>query len=394
MILVRHDRRGVRENAHAMSELLVFQVSEFVAYVNQTFEVAYPFVVIEGEVSSFRVSKGKWVYFDIKDEAATVRCFTTVYALIGPLEDGMLVRVSGTPRLHPLYNFTFNVQSVTPVGEGALQRQVDLLRAKLEAEGLFEVARKRVLPSVPTSIALVASGQSAAYADFIKIARARWGGLTIDHFEVQVQGEAAPEQIVRALTAANAMPELPEVVVLIRGGGSAEDLSAFSDERVVRAVATSRIPTLVAIGHEVDLALAELAADVRASTPSNAAELLLPDRGEEQRHLEAKHRALDAALSTFIVQKHQYLVGVREQLDHRLQTLYGAASERVNSLQRLLHALDPRRPLEQGYALVKSTSGVIRRASDVTVDETIEIEFVDGMLAAQVKSVKRKGEKS
>ncbi len=392
MVLVtRRSQLGAGESAATMNSQLVLQVSEFVAFVNQTLEVAYPFVAVEGEVSSFRVSKGKWVNFDLKDAVATVRCFTTVYALSGPLEDGMMVRVTGAPRLHPLYNFTFNVQTVTPVGEGTLRRQADLLRAKLEAEGLFDLARKRVLPAVPRHIALVASGQSAAYADFIKIARARWGGLMIDHFEVQVQGDAAPEQIVMALTTANAMSDLPEVVVLIRGGGSAEDLAAFSDERVVRAVAASRVPTLVAIGHEVDVALAELAADVRASTPSNAAESLLPDRVEEQRHLGAKERAFDTALSTFIVQKRQHLAVVHQQLGHRLERIYAAAREQTSSLQRLLTALDPRRPLEQGYALVRSAGGIMRRAAEAHTDEGIEIEFVDGTVAAQVKSVKRKG---
>lgn len=370
---------------------LVFGVSEFVAYVNQTLEGAYPFVSIEGEVSSFRVSKGKWVYFDLKDDTALVRCFTTVYSLQGPLEDGMLVRVSGSPRLHPLYNFTFNVQTVIAVGEGALRRQADLLRAKLEAEGLFDPSRKRALPLVPHHIALVASGQSAAYADFIKIAAARWGGLSIDHFDVQVQGETAPEQIVRAIAEVNAMPELPEVLVLARGGGSAEDLASFNDERVVRAVAASRVPTLVAIGHEVDTALAELAADVRASTPSNAAELLLPDRAEEQRHMVAIHRELSSALNTFIVQKRQHLVGIQNLLTHHLGAIFEAATGQVQSQRQLLYALDPRRPLSQGYALVHSASGLLRSARQVQIGDTIEVEFADGSIGAAVKSKKRKG---
>lgn len=370
---------------------LIFGVSEFVAYVNQTLEGAYPFVTIEGEVSSFRVSKGKWVYFDLKDETALVRCFTTVYALHGPLEDGMMVRVSGSPRLHPLYNFTFNVQTVVAVGEGALRRQADLLRAKLENEGLFDPSRKRSLPTIPRHIALIASEQSAAYADFIKIARSRWGGLIIDHFDVQVQGEAAAEQIVLALAGVNVLPEPPEVLVLVRGGGSAEDLASFNDERVVRAVAASRVPTLVAIGHEVDIALAELAADVRASTPSNAAELLLPDMGEERRHVRAWQRELSGALNTFIVQKRQQLVGAQDLLDRHLSAVFDAAAEQIRTQGRLLAALNPRRPLEQGYALVHRASGLLRRAADAQVGETIEVEFIDGNVISEVKSTKRKG---
>ena len=143
------------------------------------------------------------------------------------------------------------------------------------------------------------AGQSAAYADFVKIARARWVGLTVDHFEVQVQGEQAPMQIVGALQKVSAMSELPDAVVITRGGGSAEDLAAFNDERVVRAIATSRVPTVVAIGHEIDLSLAEMAADLHASTPSNAAELLLPDAKSELRQITSLRQEFDRILHTY-----------------------------------------------------------------------------------------------
>lgn len=374
-----------------MSPELVFSVGEFVAYVNQTLEAAYSFVSIEGEVSNFRVSRGKWVYFDLKDEDALVRCFMTTYSLRGPLEDGMMVRVTGTPRLHPLYNFTFTVQSVVAVGEGALRRQADLLRAKLEAEGLFDADRKRALPAVPRHIALLASGQSAAYADFIKIARSRWGGVLIDHFDVQVQGDVAAEQVAEAIAAVNALPTLPEALVLARGGGSAEDLAAFNDERVVRAVATSRVPTLVAIGHEIDTLLAELAADVRASTPSNAAELLLPDKNKEERQVQALRREIDKSLSTFIVQRRQQLALHQELLRQRLSAVFQTAFEHIRAQTRLLSALDPHRPLEQGYALVHGTNGLLRRATDVEIGSMIEVEFVDGNVVSKVQATKRKG---
>jgi exodeoxyribonuclease VII large subunit len=329
------------------------------------------------------------VYFDLKDEAepAIVKCFAVVHAMPGPLQDGMRVRVSGSPRLHPLYNFSFQVQHVVPVGEGSLRQAADLLRAKLEQEGLVDATRKRSLPSFPRHIALITAGQSAAYADFIKIAKARWAGLLIDHYDVLVQGAQSPEQIVRAIGEANAQPEVPEVIVLVRGGGSTEDLAAFSDERVVRTVAASRVPTLVAIGHEVDVALAELAADVRASTPSNAAELLLPDRAEEQRHINEIGQSLDTTLNTFIVQKRQHIVRLREQFDHQLTLKAVAARQRIAALTQLLHALDPRRPLEYGYALVRQGTMVIRRAAAITPDQSVSVEFVDGTAMAVVQTV-------
>jgi exodeoxyribonuclease VII large subunit len=264
---------------------LELSVSEFVALLNQTLEFAYPHVTIAGELANFRISKNRWLYFDLKDEGAVVRFFGTVYALPGPLENGMLLKVSGSPRLHPLYGFSVSVLSITPSGEGSIKKAATLLEAKLAAEGLFDPTRKRPLPYPPARIGLIASTESAAYSDFLKVLGERWGGVTIEVIDVQVQGEVAPEQIVQAITRFNQKSLAPDVLVITRGGGSAQDLQAFSSEQVTRAVAASRIPTLVAIGHERDIALAELAADQRASTPSNAAELLLPDRAQKMHEL-------------------------------------------------------------------------------------------------------------
>ncbi len=240
---------------------VVLGVSDFVAVLNQTLDYAYPEVTIIGELANLRVSRGRWLYFDLKDEISTVKFFGTVRQLPGPLEDGMVLRVRGMPRLHHQYGFSVNVVAIQPAGEGTIKRAAQLLQAKLAKEGLFDEARKRQLPYPPARIGLITSRQSAAYADFIKVLGARWRGVEVEVIDVQVQGEAAPEQLVGALKQLNNLAEPPEVAVLIRGGGSAEDLAAYSSESVVRAVAASRVPTLVAIGHETDLSLAELAAD-------------------------------------------------------------------------------------------------------------------------------------
>jgi len=375
---------------------LTFGVAEFIAYLNQTLETAYPFVSVEGELSNFRVSKNRWVYFDLKDEAepAMLKCFAVIYALPGPLEDGMRVRISGSPRLHPLYNFSFQVQQIAPVGEGSLKKAADLLRAKLELEGLFDPSRKRLLPAFPRRIALITAGQSAAYADFIKIAGARWGNLTVEHHDVLVQGEESPRQVVAALEAVNESADPVEAVVLIRGGGSAEDLASFNDERVVRAVAASRVPTLVAIGHEVDVSLAELAADMRASTPSNAAELLLPDRGAELRHITSISQSLDENLSTYIAQKSQDVITLVSRLDEGLKTILSRANDHMSRMRQLLDVLDPHRPLEIGYALIHAAKGgTVRSVSDVTPGTDLTIELADGTIDVLTKQVKYKGDK-
>ena len=374
-------------------EELVFSVSDFVAALNQTLEFAYPYVSVEGELSNFRVSKNRWVYFDLKDEGATLRCFGTVYVLPGPLEDGMVVKVSGNPRLHPQYNFSLNVQSMMPVGEGAIRKAADLLAAKLEAEGLFDPERKRPLPQAPRHIALVTAGGSAAYADFIKILGARWQGVTIDHYDVLVQGEQAPGQIVEAIAKANALAEPPEVLVLVRGGGSAEDLAAFSTEAVCRAVAASRVPTLVAIGHEVDVCLAELAADQRASTPSNAAELLVPDRQHQLSVLAEQRRVLSRSLEHLVERQQEGVRAIHAQLSTALEAAFWRAIERLAVAKQLLEAYDPETALRRGYALVREGATLVTSVGQVRVGTALSLQLRDGTVRAAVQEVNKKGSK-
>jgi exodeoxyribonuclease VII large subunit len=316
-----------------------------------------------------------------------VRFFGTVYQLPGPLEDGMMVSVTGVPRLHPQYGFSVTAQSIRPVGEGSIKKAAKLLEAKLAAEGLFDIERKRPLPYPPRHIGLVTSGESAAYKDFIKVIGARWGGLTITLIDVQVQGDISPSQIVQAVHQFNQMAASPEVLVITRGGGSAEDLQAFSTEQVTRAVAASRIPTVVAIGHEVDISLAELAADQRASTPSNAAELLVPDRKALLVHLRT-HR--DRLMQSAVRVAHD----ARMELTLERETLHGSAVQLVDQAKQrlvlrrqLLHAFDPQAALTRGYALVKKGQSYIRSGNEVSVDDELQIGMSDANLTTTVKHI-------
>lgn len=367
-----------------MDERMVLGVSDFVALLNQTLEIAYPFVTIEGELSNFKVSRNRWIYFDLKDENASVRFFGTVYALPGPLEDGMKVRVAGNPRLHQQYGFSVSVQSIMPIGEGSLKRAATLLEAKLAAEGLFAPERKRSLPYPPVRIGLITAGNSAAYADFMKILNARWRGVTVDHYEVQVQGEPAPAQIAAAIASANTQATPYDVLVITRGGGSADDLAAFNTEVVVRAVAASRVPTLVAIGHEIDTSLAELAADKRASTPTNAAELLTPDRTAELKHLAEKRVALDTFLLRLVSDRKMHLGRQQAELTRALVMAYEAALSRLKQAQQLLGAYDPQAALRRGYALVRVGGEVATSATQLRVGAEVELQLKDGRATATI----------
>ena len=364
---------------------VVLGVGDFVALVNQTFEFAYPSVTIRGELANFRVSKNKWVYFDLKDESATVRFFGTVFQLNGPLEDGMLLRVRGTPKLHPQYGFSVNVQSLQPEGEGTIKRAAELLQSKLEAEGLFALERKRLLPYPPQRVGLIASSESAAYVDFMKILNARWSGIDIQCVDVQVQGEIAPAQIAAAIEYFNQLAEPPEVLVITRGGGSAEDLYAFSTEQVTRAVAASRVPTLVAIGHEIDISLAELAADQRASTPSNAAELLVPDRKEVRQQLRHIDDRLHEAVLATVKSGRLDLGHVQMSLDRAVEDVIRRARDNVGKYDLLLRALDPHAVLRRGYAVVRLDGKAIARSSDVESGAIVNVEVSDGRFDAQVQ---------
>lgn len=355
-------------------------VTEFVTLLNQTFDFAYPSLLITGELANLRISKNKWVYFDLKDDASSVKFFGTVYQLPGPLEDGMLLKVRGAPRLHNQYGFSVTVQTMQPAGEGTIKRAAELLLAKLKTEGLFEATRKRPLPYPPNRVGLIASKQSAAYADFVKIIHARWSGLVIEHIDVQVQGEIAPKQIINAIKHFNSVSDPVEVIIIIRGGGSPEDLAAFSTEPVTRAVAASRIPTMVGIGHEVDISLAELAADKRASTPSNAAELLVPDRLNELHRLKAAKKQLEQQGINIVLAARRELGLSIKDLKQVSVTVLDNDRKQVESTRRVLALLDPAAVLRRGYAIVRQDAKVIRTSDQFITNKTVLIQFSDGQV--------------
>lgn len=366
---------------------LVFSPSDFVAVINQTLEYAYPSVSIVGELSNLRISKNRWVYFDLKDENASVKFFGTIYNLPGPLEDGLVVQVTGQPRLSPQYGFSVTFQTITPVGEGSLKRAANLLMAKLDKEGLFDPARKRPLPYPPVHIGLIASKESAAYADFHKVLNARWGGVKISHVDVQVQGEKAIADIVQAIELLNQHGVPPEVIVITRGGGSADDLVAFSSEQVTRAVAASRIPTLVAIGHEVDVSLAELVADQRASTPSNAAELLVPDKKALSLQLAVTKKELNSSLERLVANQAEYLRNRANELKAVLKDIFTIAAERLRQNILLLDVLNPEAALQRGYAVIRGNSGVVRSVKQLVIGEDVKLQLKDGSANATIKEV-------
>jgi len=360
---------------------VLLSVSDFVALTNQTLEYAYPLVQVEGEVAEFRVAQGKWVSFKLKDEGAIVNCFTALAQMRTPLENGMRVIVVAAPRLNNKGYFNLNLRAVKPVGEGSIKKGFELLKAKLEKEGLFAEERKRSLPRVPKRVAVVTSTESAAYADFIKIINERWGGLEVEVAHTQVQGVPAPDQMIRAIRYFNSLDSLPEVLIIIRGGGSAEDLSTFNDEPLVRAIAESRIPTLVGVGHEVDHTLADMVSDVRAATPTDAAQILVPDRQEIIRGARAQANSVGYLLTQAI---DNYSRQTKDNLGvafARIQQKLDDTFERLGILRVAVAQLNPENVLRRGYALLRG---------EQTVGAILEIETAVHIIKAEVKDVRSK----
>jgi exodeoxyribonuclease VII large subunit len=381
-----------------------FSVSQFINQVNDLIVGEYS---IEGEVSQYKISQNKWIFFDLKDEAAVLNCFSTVYTMHTPLEDGMRVRVTGYPKIYEKSGrFSFTVQKVELLGEGSLQRAYQLLKNKLTLEGIFDIERKRPVLEIPEHLGVIASRDSAAWGDFKRIISNRWGGVEIFLQNVSVQGENAVEEIVEAIKSFNHSSLKYDALVLIRGGGSLEDLAAFNSEEVVRAIYESRIPVVCGVGHERDETLADLVADVRASTPSNAAELLVPERKDFINKLWAHHdyfaQTLEFQLHKkkqnvkqfFLVSAHQY--GLRlEQAKSLLTTwkripelLDGRRLEKqkfLSSAVILFKNVNPKTLLKRGFSITRKLNGqIVRAAGDVDKGEKIMVELGEGEIQAEI----------
>lgn len=369
-------------------ENVPLSVTDTIALVNQTLEYAYPTVVVEGEVSSFKVNQNKFVFFDIKDSESSLGCFMMVFNLRVPLEDGMKIRVIARPTLTKWGKFSLTVRDIVPVGEGSIKRAFQILKERLDKEGLFAAERKRPLPYMPRRIGVISSTQAAGYGDFIKILSDRWGGLNIVVAHTQVQGVDAPRQIVDALQTLNELSEPVEMIAIVRGGGSMDDLVAFNDELLLRAVAASRAPVISGIGHEQDETLIDLVADMRGSTPSNVAERIVPDRRAIVQQLNGDvellltrmgHRVLSA--QTLVAESVEYAT---EQTIQR----YEQMQMRHSGLIRLLSELNPSRALSRGYSIMRAESG--KPIQSASVGDTILVETKQSQIKAEVHHVSKK----
>jgi len=389
----------------------VLSVSQFNKLINVYLSTMGE-VNVKGEISQFRISQNKWIFLTIKDNAATVEVFGTIYNISNhrELEEGMVVQIIGTPRLYQKSGrFSIFANQIDPSGTGALQIAFEKLKKRLELEGLFNKDRKRSLPEFPEKIGIITAKDSRAYSDFIKILSERMGGIKIYLYPVSVQGTDSVNSIINAFNYFNQHKLDLDLLVLTRGGGSLEDLLSFNDEKVVRAVFGSKTPVVCAVGHEDDISLSDLAADIRASTPSNAAELIVRQRSELLNHVNNQIRLIELMLANSVRetkrQIFQSISVLQNHADHQLYNMHqiitnfhkqysdfsfllSMTKDKLANLTRLLKSMDYQNLLAKGYSITYAKKGcVLRSKSQLKLNDRIYTLLADGKIHSSVLEI-------
>ena len=389
-------------------------VSQLNRQVKTLLEQGLPRLWIEGEISNLAKPASGHLYFSLKDDSAQIRAAFFRQRQRGPtigLKNGDQVIAFGRVSLYePRGDYQLIVEQVEPAGEGALKRQFEVLKKMLAAEGLFNEENKQELPTLPERIGVITSPSGAAIRDIISILGRRFPSIPVVVYPAAVQGDAAPGELIAALATAINRDEC-DVLIMARGGGSLEDLWAFNDEKLARAIAACPIPIVSAVGHEVDFTIADFVADVRAPTPSGAAEIVVPDREHwlrsvnslaarigrlGQRAVEDRAQSLDwlsrrlaqASPAAVVERSIARLANLQQRLVISARGTVSGMSHRLELAMRGLHSVSPLATLDRGYAIVEdaSTGKVLLKASDAAPGDAIRARLAEGELTATVTS--------
>ena len=369
-------------------------------------------ICVRGEISNYKMYPSGHHYFSLKDPTGAIRCVMfkgQALRLRFRPENGMKVLVTGRVSVFPRDGaYQLYCDTMTPEGAGDLALAFEQLKEQLYKEGLFDEAHKKPLPQFPERIAVVTSSAGAAVHDMIRILRRRYPLAKVILLPVRVQGAEAPPEIAGAIRYADKW-KIGDVIITGRGGGSMEDLWAFNDERVARAIYACETPVISAVGHEPDVTISDFVADARASTPSNAAEIAVPDMAELLRTLDAAHSRMTQSIRRDIAAHSRrleslskkrvltdptaYLADRRQDVDHMTHRLCAAMrvvtdvqNRRFGALAASLDALSPLKVLGRGYALAQQPDGTVLRSADqARIGETLRLRLADGALRCQVK---------
>jgi exodeoxyribonuclease VII large subunit len=390
-------------------------VTDLTRYIRDVFEMDYRLqdVWVQGEISNLSRPSSGHVYFSLKDSGASIRCVmwkTTAATQASKLREGDAIIAHGKISVYePQGAYQLYVDAVQAAGAGDLFQQFELLKAKLQAEGLFDPDRKRPLPEAAHTIGIVTSPTGAALQDMLNIIRRRWPLMQIVLASTPVQGEDAPPKIIAALKQLYLRTDL-DAIIVARGGGSIEDLWAFNDEDVARTIVQSPVPVISGVGHEVDFTIADFVADVRAPTPSAAAELITPDQVETRSMLQGYADTLTSIISSrlqndrMVLNSHvralQHLSprvklsNARQRIDDLLASLQESMAhdlelqrEKISGLSAQLGALNPLNVLARGYAVVRiEPSGqIVRSRKQIKPQQLLSIRVSDGEFGATSK---------
>ncbi len=400
------------------SEPTLYTVSKLNALVRELLEVNFPEIWVEGEISNLKRHSSGHLYFTLKDESSEISAVMfnqlSSYLEFQP-EDGLNVLALGTVTVYgPRGRYQLEVRQMKLAGLGRLQLAFEKLKERLKAEGLFDELRKRPIPTFPERIGIVTSTEGAAIRDMISIITRRNPLVELLIFPVRVQGEGAAEEIAHGIELANRyhrQRERIDVLIVGRGGGSLEDLWAFNEELVARAIFHSQIPVVSAVGHEIDFTIADFVADLRAPTPSAAAELVVPHRDELLQRLQKLLKSLweaqraqlkDLSLHfKILVSSYSFRRPVRrlsehqQTLDHLSELLFRtfqmhwrSGRGKLDGLLFRLEAVNPLAVLRRGYAVVEDEQGrVIKSASEVEVHERLNVHLHRGQLHCEVLQI-------
>lgn len=389
-------------------------VSVLTGHIQEILEAAFPSIWVEGEISGLSRPRSGHLYFTLKDDHAQIRGViwrSAAARMDFELEEGQAVLCQGDVEVYPARGtYQLIIRQIQPRGLGALQAAFQKLQAKLNAEGLFAAERKRPLPAYPRRLGLVTSPSGAAVRDFLKAASQRWRGVEIMVIPCLVQGSEAAASIVDAIKRAHRVRPKLDVIVITRGGGSLEDLWSFNEESVVRAICASKIPTVAAVGHEIDVTLSDLAADVRALTPTDGATRVLPDATSLDRRTVELRRRLDRLLRASLAERRAKLDALQARSAFRrpheiVQSRYRRLDEidararramlsklqlgraRLATVAGSLSALSPLNVLKRGYSVTMDSQGqAIDSADSVAVGDTIRTRLNEGELESVVKA--------
>ncbi len=400
----------------APSSTQPFSVSQLTARLKGVVESNFSEVWVAGEISNFSRPQSGHCYFTLKDDHAQLRAVIwrgTATRLKFDVQDGLEVVCRGRLDVYPPRgSYQLVIEQLVPQGVGALELALRKLREKLTREGLFDTENKRPLPPFPRRIGVVTSPTGAAIRDFIEVLRRRWQGIDVFIFPVRVQGDGSADEIAAAIGQANRLVPSLDVLVVGRGGGSLEDLWAFNEETVVRAIAASSVPTVSAVGHEIDVTLADLAADVRALTPSEAAERVVPSSQDVTEIMQGLRSRL---LNALVVKASSYRSRVdaissrpvftrpldevhhrSRQTDDLTTRLHSAAKvqlreqqSRLTAISGKLDTLSPLGVLGRGYSLTQDQASgqLITAASQVTEGQQIATRLAQGTVVSTVEQV-------